>query len=34
MERVKAWSGREEAQTSATVETEVTTWKKQLTNRE
>jgi hypothetical protein len=34
MERVKAWSGQEEAQTSAMVETEVTTWRKQLANCE
>jgi hypothetical protein len=35
MERpVKAWSGREEAQTSATTEAEVMTWKKRLANCE
>jgi hypothetical protein len=34
MERVKAWSGQEEAQTSATAEAEVTTWKKRLANCE
>jgi chromosome segregation ATPase len=34
MERVRAWSGRDEAQTLATVETEVTTLKKRLANYE
>jgi hypothetical protein len=32
MERVKAWSRREEAQTSATAEADVTTLKKRLAN--
>jgi chromosome segregation ATPase len=34
MERVKAWSGQDEAQTSAAAEAEVTTWKKRLANCE
>jgi hypothetical protein len=34
MERVRAWSGQDEAQTSAAVEAEVTTWKKRLANCE
>jgi hypothetical protein len=34
MKRIKAWSGRVEAETSEAVEADVTTWKKQLANCE
>jgi hypothetical protein len=34
MERVKAWSGQVEAQTSEAAEADVTTWKKRLANCE
>jgi predicted nucleic acid-binding Zn-ribbon protein len=34
MERVRAWSGQDEAQTSAAAEAEITTWKRRLANCE
>jgi hypothetical protein len=34
MEQVRAWSGQDEAQTSAAAEAEVTTWKRRLANCE